>query len=556
MSSSTHQIKIKAVDKTAGAFSSIRKGAASAAGSIKSMLGPALAAAGAYLGAKSIMSGINELGNLSDTAQRASVSVDELTRASTAMQILGIKGMGVDQLATALQKMEKATGETGLQGMYNVIHAIGQLPSEADRANEAMKVFGDAGLNMIPLINAADTSTNALKDVVDAMPGVSQAAADAGDGAADAMAIAGSGMKSLWLDSIGYVVRLFTGDMKKDIRSAMTEIVTDVTYKVKSMVLSIQKAWRTITNFSERVGGALGSGISTFLREGIGGAFDKIKGAANGVWKSIGGERIEAAIKSLDSGLVDAFGSIASGDFKGALLNVSNGVTGAANKLVTDNIKNLASSLAKGDFKGALEGVKGVLYKDLNDAVIGVWDNVKGGAVGAWDSLSSGAKNAWNNAKNDWESTRIGQEELETKRDEEDRKRRQRWDEERKKQIEAAKKLSEAYRNATQTSSERKKRDIKLGRQAGTGGKSDKLGRQAGTGGKSDLGTSTKQSQSISNSLILAGSSEALKLSILGPQTTELKKVNNTLDKIKNSSEQTARNTKKNDTTGITVKPL
>ena len=53
------------------------------------------------------------------------------------------------------------------------------------------------------------------------------------------MAIAGSGMKSLWLDSIGYVVRLFTGDMKKDIRSAMTEIVTDVTYKVKSMVLSI-----------------------------------------------------------------------------------------------------------------------------------------------------------------------------------------------------------------------------------------------------------------------------------------------------------------------------
>ena len=521
MSSSTHQIKIKAVDKTAGAFSSIRKGAASAAGSIKSMLGPALAAAGAYLGAKSIMSGINELGNLSDTAQRASVSVDELTRASTAMQILGIKGMGVDQLATALQRMEKATGETGLQGMYNVIHAIGQLPNEADRANEAMKVFGDAGLNMIPLINAADTSTNALKDVVDAMPGVSQAAADAGDGAADAMAIAGSGMKSLWLDSIGYVVRLFTGDMKKDIRSAMTEIVTDVTYKVKSMVLSIQKAWRTITNFSERVGGALGSGISTFLREGIGGAFDKIKGAANGVWKSIGGERIEAAIKSLDSGLVDAFGSIASGDFKGALLNVSNGVTGAANKLVSDNIKNLANSLAKGDFKAALEASKGV-YKDLDKAARGVWDNVKGGAVGAWDSLSSGAKNAWNNAKNDWESTRIGQEELETKRDEEDRKRRQRWDEERKKQIEAAKKLSEAYKNATQTSSERKKRDIKLGR-------------QVGTGRESDLGTSTKQAQSISNSLVLGGSAQALKMSIMSPQvqaTKELKKQTNLLKNI------------------------
>ena len=54
----------------------------------------------------------------------------------------------------------------------------------------------------------------------------------------------------------------------------------------------------------------------------------------------------------------------------------------------------------------------------------------------------------------------------------------------------------------------------------------------------------------------MAGSNEATKLSILGPQTNELKKVNTTLDKIKNAVEQTARNTKKNDSTGITVKPM
>ena len=60
----------------------------------------------------------------------------------------------------------------------------------------------------------------------------------------------------------------------------------------------------------------------------------------------------------------------------------------------------------------------------------------------------------------------------------------------------------------------------------------------------------------ISNSLIMGGSNEATKLSILGPQTTELKKANNTLEKIKNAVEQTARNTKKNDVTGITVKPM
>ena len=54
----------------------------------------------------------------------------------------------------------------------------------------------------------------------------------------------------------------------------------------------------------------------------------------------------------------------------------------------------------------------------------------------------------------------------------------------------------------------------------------------------------------------MGGSNEATKLSILGPQTTELKKANTTLEKIKSAVEQTARNTKKNDTTGITVKPM
>lgn len=96
MSSSTHQIKVKATDQTAGAFSSIQKRAAAVGSGIKNALGGALAAAGAYLGASAFVSGIKELGSLSDTAQQASVSVDELTKASTAMSILGIKGMGVE----------------------------------------------------------------------------------------------------------------------------------------------------------------------------------------------------------------------------------------------------------------------------------------------------------------------------------------------------------------------------------------------------------------------------------------------------------------------------
>ena len=543
MSSSTHQIKVKATDQTAGAFSSIQKRAAAVGSGIKGALGGALAAAGAYLGASAFVSGIKELGSLSDTAQRASVSVDELTKASTAMSILGIKGMGVEQMADAFAKMEKSTGRTGMSGFYQTIEELGKIDDASKRASLAMEIFGRSGMNFIPLINAADEGTQALQDVIDVMPGIPQSAADAGDETADAMETIGNGIKSLWYSAIGEIVGWFNGKFTGGIREAAATASNSLIYYAKVAFLAVRTTWTKITNFSEKLGGALGSGIGTFFSEGIGGAFDKLKGAANGVWKSIGGERIEAAVKSLDSGLVDAFGSIASGDFKGALLNVSNGVTGAANKLVSDNIKNLANSLAKGDFKGALEGVKGV-YKDLDNAARGVWDNVKNGAVGAWDSLSSGAKNAWNNAKNDWKSTAIGQQNLLEKQNAEDMKKLEQWTKDYKNTQEKIKRLNKQYGKSVMTTRDRIKRDL-------SGLLSGKVNQAT-----SSQETSSTMKTKISNGLIMGGSNEATKLSILGPQTTELKKLNTTLDKIKNATEQTARNTKKNDTTGITVKPL
>ena len=79
MSSSTHQIKVKANDQTAGAFASIQKRASAAGANIKRMIGGALVAAGTYLGAKAFLNGVDTLGKLSDYAMKASTSVDELT---------------------------------------------------------------------------------------------------------------------------------------------------------------------------------------------------------------------------------------------------------------------------------------------------------------------------------------------------------------------------------------------------------------------------------------------------------------------------------------------
>lgn len=91
------------------------------------MLGGAIAAAGAYLGANAFMSGVKELGALSDRAAAASTSVDELTKASTAMSVLGIKGASVEQLADAFARMEKTTGRTGMQGFYQTIEELGKI---------------------------------------------------------------------------------------------------------------------------------------------------------------------------------------------------------------------------------------------------------------------------------------------------------------------------------------------------------------------------------------------------------------------------------------------
>ena len=404
MSSSTHQIKVKATDQTAGAFASIQKRAAAAGAGIKNMLGGALAAAGAYLGASTFISGIKDLGALSDTAQKASVSVDELTKASTAMSILGIKGMGVEQMADAFAKMEKSTGRTGMSGFYQTIEELGKINDASQRAALSMEVFGRAGMNFIPLINAADEGTQALQDVIDVMPGISQAAADAGDETADAMEIVGNGVKSLWYSAIGEIVSWFNGKFTGGIREAAATASNSLIYYAKVAFLAVRRTWTQITNFSEKIGGAIG----TF------------------------------------------FGSLANG---------------------------------------------------------------------------ASVKEAWKMTKDDWKSTTIGQEALLKNQDAEDQKRLEKWTENYKNTQEKIKRLNKQYGKATETSRNRTKRDL------------------AGLLGNESIDNSSIRNK-IKNSLILGGTNEATKLSILGPQTSELKKANSTLEKINRAVEQTAKNTK------------
>ena len=259
MSKTTHQLAVKATDQTAGAFSSIQARASAASAKLRSMLGGALAAAGAYFGFRSIVNSINELGKLSDIAQKSSVSVDELTKSATAMNVLGIQNMGPEQMAKAFQLMEKNTGRTGMAGFYQTIDELGKIPDVSERASAAMKVFGKSGIEFIPLINAADTSVDALKDVIDVMPGIPQSAADAGDDVADAMTIASDGVKSVWMAGIGAICGWFGKNYTGGIRQAAAEGANALMYYAKVGVQKAMEYYRSFTGFFEKLGGAIGT---------------------------------------------------------------------------------------------------------------------------------------------------------------------------------------------------------------------------------------------------------------------------------------------------------
>lgn len=130
MSASTHQVAIKGVDQTGAAFNSISARAKATGAQIRSIMGGAIAAAGSYLSFRAVKGGIEEMGKLSDLAAKSATGVNDLTRAATAFNVIGVDA-SAESLARAFAMMRKNTGREGLEGFYQTIEAIGKLPSAA-----------------------------------------------------------------------------------------------------------------------------------------------------------------------------------------------------------------------------------------------------------------------------------------------------------------------------------------------------------------------------------------------------------------------------------------
>lgn len=276
MSKSTHQFEIRGVDKSAGAFGSIKNRAAVTSSQIRSMVGGAIGALGAYFTFSSIKGGIDELGHLSDVAQRTSTSVDELTQTAAAMSAIGVN-MGVDQLAKAFDYMAKSTGRSGMAGFYQTIDELGKVDDVSKRAQAAMQAFGRSGMEFMPLINAADTSVEALKTVVDAMPKIPQAAADAGDAMSDAMGFAANQAKSIWLQGLGAICGWFDNEYKGGVREASLSAGNYLEYYTKVAVAKCITWYKKLQNGLKVWGDAIGAFVgAAYVKITEGGSWDDV----------------------------------------------------------------------------------------------------------------------------------------------------------------------------------------------------------------------------------------------------------------------------------------
>ena len=331
----------RAINRTGRVFSQITRGAIGAAKSV------AMIGAGALAGAATaIAMTAKSLGKLSDVAQAAGVSANEISKMSSAMEVLGIKSSTPEQLATAFQKMAKTTGETGVAGFERVIGAISQMGTVEERASAAMAVFGKSGMDFLPLIEAAaQNGTAALHDVIDVMPGVSDAAAETGDKMADAIGILTNGFKVLYQEGIAKVIGLINSQFAGGVREAALKGAAYMEYFAKV-------AWRYISTFytswSKSSGGIM-EGLATLVKNGLSIIGDVIWAA----FQSIG-----AKIRGVTDKLVEMFST--------AIIFIKDGEEAAVEFLREwERNQQSASEMAEQPWKDLAEKVKG--YKWFPD---------------------------------------------------------------------------------------------------------------------------------------------------------------------------------------------
>lgn len=261
MSRSVHQIAVKGKDETGGAFASIQSRASAASAEIRSMLGGAIAAAGAYIGVRTISGTIQQLGQLSDLAMRTGSSVEDLTRAATAFQIAGLP-LSVDALGRALMYLKKNTGKEGMEAFLSTAREIAAIGDGAKRGEALVKNFGRAGLELQPLVSGGAETVDNFAKLAALMPHVTQASANAGKAVADAQTLLSKGVQMLWQRAIGRICAMWGDDFPGGVRAGALNAVNWLEYALKKMFNSLNRWGTKIALAGQAIFNWLGNGYS------------------------------------------------------------------------------------------------------------------------------------------------------------------------------------------------------------------------------------------------------------------------------------------------------
>lgn len=251
-------------------------------------------------------------GTLSDQAAQAGATADEITRLSLALQQAGVRAASVDTLASALARMAKTTGRTGLAGLRETLAEIAALPDEAARVVALSESFGKAlGPQFAALVRQGPDALKAgLDGVVAAMPGVSDAVVNAGDSIADGMASIRSSFVTAWdsaLVSIATKIADYFGE--GSFRALGAKISAWVQYYADVAIANLGPLWDHLKFWAANlprlfVAGIkdIGDALDRFVTEKLGLVYKLLKSNFTVV------QRISGAL-----------GNLSAGDWEGAL---------------------------------------------------------------------------------------------------------------------------------------------------------------------------------------------------------------------------------------------
>jgi hypothetical protein len=202
-------------------------------------MGGAIAAAGAYLGVRSIKGAVDELGKLCDLAMKSGTSVEFLTKSATAFQVAGLD-VSVESLARTMQLFQKNTGKSGDNAFYETLTSIAEIPDAVERSKAAIQAFGSSGFELLPIVNGGREAIDKMRQLTSIMPGVSDAAANAGDDAADAFTIFGNGIQDLMLRAVGKIAGWFGSEFPGGVRAGALNAINWIEIFGKRAVATVK----------------------------------------------------------------------------------------------------------------------------------------------------------------------------------------------------------------------------------------------------------------------------------------------------------------------------